>query len=160
MENNHLERGSEELEVVEDVEEKESYRHYQELGGNINEDDYKNALEKAETMPTVNKFRIKEAEEIARFSEIELRSTKEALDRKIILYGILREDIPPEGFKHPNSQSDQIIFAEALRMLEDISSLNKMIKFYPHISFDYQEGEKQEKQEKQPEPEQEYKAAA
>src|ERR1035437_7575852 len=109
MENNHLERGSEELEVVEDVEEKESYRHYQELGGNINEDDYKNALEKAETMPTVNKFRIKEAEEIARFSEIELRSTKEALDRKIILYGILREDIPPEGFKHPNSQSDQII---------------------------------------------------
>ena len=58
------------------------------------------------------------------------------VDSKIILYGILRGDVRPEGVEyHHDEMSDQRLFAEALRMLGDAESLDKMIEAYPNISL-------------------------
>lgn len=87
--------------------------------------------------------------------------------RTVTLYSILRSDRPPEEVKPSNDQTgdqrksvyhngvssndakpkvkrhhsemtDQRILVEALRMLGDVESLDKMIKKYPNISFEYQ----------------------
>lgn len=117
------------------------YQRYRELGGIINESDYDSALLRARRTTTLDKTLIAQAENIARFSGIELKNEEGVLDRRTILYGILRADIRPEKVRHHHSQmSDQCLFAEALRMLEDVDALNKLIHAHPHISFDYGQG--------------------
>ena len=120
--------------------EKYSYQRYLELGGIINENDYNNAMTRAKKTTVIDKIQKTQAENIANYSEIELHSTSDIPDPIITLYGILRSDIQPKKVKHHHSQmSDQRIFVEALRMLGDVESLEKMVKTYPHISFKYQE---------------------
>lgn len=117
------------------------YRRYQELGGIINEKDYDSALARAKNTITLDVCLIKQSEVISEFSGIELCNTEDSLDQRTILYGILRADIRPEKVRHHHSQmSDQCLFAEALRMLEDVDALNKLIRAHPHISFDYGQG--------------------
>ncbi|OHB14661.1 MAG: hypothetical protein A2431_00430 [Candidatus Zambryskibacteria bacterium RIFOXYC1_FULL_39_10] len=111
-----------------------SYREYQELGGIINKKDYTNALMMAENTTILDKTRIAQAENIARFVGIELHNTENAIDQKIALYAILRSDLKPKEVEHHHSQmGDQRLFAEVLRMLGDVESLDKMIKSYPNI---------------------------
>lgn len=130
-----LEKGAD----MQDALEENSYQQYLELGGIINEKDYKYALARAQKTTTLSEARIRQAENIVKFAGIELHNTEGAIDQRIMLYGILRSDVRPEGIKHHHSQmSDQRIFVEALRMLGDIESINKMIKKYPNISFEYQ----------------------
>lgn len=118
------------------------YQQYRELGGIINENDYRSALLRAVNTTTLDKTRIGQAENIARFAGIKLHNTEEVLDQRTILYGILRADIRPEKVRHHHSQmSDQRLFAEALRMLEDVDALNKLIRAHPNISFDYGQGD-------------------
>jgi len=113
-----------------------NYRRYQELGGIINEKDYESALARAENAAEPDKARRKQSEFIARVAGIELRNTKSAIDRRTVLYGILRTDTAPAGVKyHHNQMSDQRLFAEALRMLGDVDSLNKLISTHPNIAF-------------------------
>lgn len=113
-----------------------SYNQYRDLGGIINEKDYKNTIIKAENTTVIDRTRLMQAESIAKFAGIELHNTENAIDQRIILYGILRDDIQPvETETHPNQMSDQHLFAEALRMLGDIESLNKMIDVYKNISL-------------------------
>lgn len=119
--------------------EENNYQQYLELGGIINEKDYEDALARAQKTTTLDETRIRQAENIAKFAGIELRNTEGAIDQRIILYGILRSDVRPEGVKrHRGQMSDQRIFVEALRMLGDVESVDKMIKKYPNISFKYQ----------------------
>ena len=118
--------------------ERSNYQQYLELGGIINEKDYDSALARAESTTTLNKTLIRQAESIAKFVGIELHDRGDAIDRRTILYGILRSDIRPEKVKyHRDQMSDQRIFVEALRMLGDVKSLDKMVKAYPNISFEY-----------------------
>ena len=120
---------------------KSNYQKYQDLGGIINEKDYDNALERAwhMTMQGVNETLIKQVEVMSKFAGIELDSAKNAINPRVILYSILRSDVRPKGIRHHHSQmSDQRIFVEALRMLGDTESVNKMIKAHPNISFKYQ----------------------
>ena len=132
--------------------ENKSYHQYKELGGLINEQDYENTLTRAINTTVVNKPQIAQAEGIAGFAGIELHNTKDAVDKRIILYGILRSDVKPEEVKYHHSQmDDQRLFAEVLKMLGDVESLDKMIKTYPNISFEYH---------KEKEGEVEYKKAA
>ncbi len=106
------------------------------MGGIINKKDYESALNKAKNTTTLDIALIKELEFVARIAGIKLRNTKDAIDQKTILYGILRTDAKPKGVKYHHSQmSDQRLFAEVLRMLGDVDSLNKLINTYPHISF-------------------------
>ena len=133
------------LAASDNIKENKSYRQYWESGGIINEKDYESILTRARNTTTLDETRIKQAEGIAKFAGIELNNTEDGIDQRIILYGILRSDIKPEEVKSHHSQmSDQRLFAEALRMLGDVESLDKMIKAYPNISFIYHEEEEHE----------------
>jgi len=136
--------------------EEESYHQYRNLGGIINEQDYKSALTRAESVTTFDKTRKAQVEGIARFAKIELHNIEGAIDPRIKLYETLRGDIRPEGVeRYHGEMSDQRLFAEALRMLGDTKSLDKMIKAYPNISLgDYQKEIKEEADKE------EYKKAA
>ncbi len=112
------------------------YGRYLESGGIINEKDYESALVRTKnaTAPTI--MLIRQAERIAEFAGIKLYHAENSLDQRTILYGILRADTGPEGLEHHHDQmSDQRLFAEALRMLGDADSLDKLINAYPHSSF-------------------------
>lgn len=123
--------------VLDGTKENNCYQQYQELGGIINEKDYQSALARAKDTTTLNITLIKQLEFIARVAGIELRNAKDSIDQRTMLYGILRTDTGPEGVKYHHSQmSDQRLFAEALRMLGDTDSLNKLINTHPNISFD------------------------
>jgi len=79
---------------------------------------------------------ILQVENIAKYAKIELNSSGDNLDPRIVLYVILRLASRPKGVKYHYSQmDDQSIFGKALRMLGDTDSLQKLIKAYPNISF-------------------------
>ena len=127
---------------------KNNYQHYLELGGIINEEDYKSALDRMNNTraldrknPQVIDSR-RQVADIARYAKIELNDSEDVLDPKIVLYVILRLDVGPEGVEYHHSQmSDQRIFGEVLRMLGDADSLDRLIKSYSNISFKYERGE-------------------
>jgi len=118
--------------------EENNYQKYLALGGIINEADYNNALERIKSFHSLTKTLILQAVNIAKYAGIELQNIEDGLDSRVMLYGILRIDIKPEGVEYyHSSMSDQKIFVEALRMLEDTESVDKMIKRHPNISFKY-----------------------
>src|SRR3989338_4941881 len=108
-----------------------SYQQYQELGGIINENDYQNALDRAQNAVMLdNKTLIGQAESIARVSGITLHNADGVLDKRIILYGKLRTDTNPGVEYHHSQMCDQQLFAEALRTLGDADALKKIIEAY------------------------------
>lgn len=126
---------------VQDSPEKNTYKKYRELGGIINESDYNSALSRLETY-IPDKNQIQQVLNMTDFAGIEL-SPKPATDPIVKLYSILRNDVRPQGVKyHHDQMSDQQILVEALRMLEDAESADKMINKHPHISFEYGSPEK------------------
>lgn len=114
------------------IQENNPYQRYKEIGGIINEKEYESSLARSrDTTITPEKTLMKEAELIAEFAGIELHNTKDVIDQRTILYGILRADTKPEETKHHHSQmSDQRLFAEVLRMLGDTNALRKLIGIY------------------------------
>jgi len=133
IENVHSERSDD----VQNVPEKnDSYQEYRDLGGIINKEDYQSVLLRAKNPAALGAALIEQSELIARGAGIELHNTKEAIDPRTLLYGILRTDSKPQEAKYHHSQmSDQRLFAEALRMLEDTDALRKLIDAYPNIPF-------------------------
>lgn len=135
---------------------KNNYRRYVELGktvglrDTIDQEHYESALERAKNWTAPNKARITEAEKIDRIKQaeefaltagIQLHNTPDALDQRTILYEILRSDIQPQGVKYHHQQmGDHLIFAEALRMLEDVDALNQLIERYPNIASKHDKG--------------------
>lgn len=143
---------------------KSGHRRYLELGGIINENDFESALDRMgperdhegsqrasvsygvgsaldRKEPSV-RASISQAIGIAEYAGIELSGPEDGFDPRVVLYVILRSDVRPEGVKYHHSQmSDQRIFGEVLRMLEDAASLDKLIRAYPNISFKYETGE-------------------
>lgn len=118
------------------LKEKNCYKRYRELGGIINEKDYKSILTRADNTAVLDITLIKQFECIAEFAGIELHNTKDTFDQRTILYGILRTDIKPTEVQYHHSQMcDQRLFAEALRMFGDTDSLQKIIESHPNISF-------------------------
>ena len=134
-----------EVQDTQDIEKKEtaykdenSYLRYVELGGIINGKDFQSSLARSKETTTLDKTSIAQAEVIANRSGIVLHNSKDSLDPRTMLYGILRSDTNPKEAKYHHSQmSDQRLFAEALRMLGDADSLEKLIAAHPNISFDY-----------------------
>ena len=111
------------------------YDRYQKLGGIINEKDCTSALERAEKTAVFSESLIRQAENIAKYAGIVLGDSG-GVDPKVKLYAVLRADKKPKDVEYHHSQmSDQRLFAEAVRILEDIDSLNKMIAAYPNIAF-------------------------
>ena len=121
--------------VLHQTEESGVYSKYQELGGIINEKDYRSALARAEKAVALNAPAIRQAEDIAEYAGIVLDNSN-GVDPKVKLYAVLRADYKPEDEENHHSQmSDQRLFAEVVRMLGDIDSLNKMTTAHPNISF-------------------------
>lgn len=124
-----------------------NYQHYLELGGIINEKDYRSALDRMDNArvidrenPQVKNF-ISQVLGMARYAEIELNNSEDVPDPKVALYVILRGDTGPKDVKyHHDQMSDQRVFGEVLRMSGDADSLDKLIKAYPNISFEYKRG--------------------
>ncbi|OHA05820.1 MAG: hypothetical protein A2934_04505 [Candidatus Sungbacteria bacterium RIFCSPLOWO2_01_FULL_47_10] len=117
------------------TEEDGTYDQYQKLGGVINEKDCIIALERAEKTTVFSEPLIGQAENIAKYAGIALDNSS-GVDPKVKLYAVLRAYAKPEDAKnHHSKMSDQRLFAEAVRMLGDIDSLNKMIAAYPNIDF-------------------------
>ncbi|MEK7076160.1 MAG: hypothetical protein AAB941_00645 [Patescibacteria group bacterium] len=124
-----------------------NYQRYLGLGGIINENDYQSALDRMNSVHTLDRKdpqvidSIRQVVDMARYAKITLGDFKNVFDPRVILYVILRLDTKPEDVKYHHSQmSDQRIFGEVLRMLGDASSLDKLIKAYPNISFKYERG--------------------
>jgi len=116
---------------------KDTYAQDQELGGIINRKDYENALQRSAEATAVSDTIVAQVENMAKFAGIELQKEKSPNDPRVKLYAVLRGDSKPEDVKYHHSQmSDQRLFAEAVRMLWDVDSLNKMIAAYPNISFE------------------------
>jgi|SRR3989344_3133999 len=130
-----------------------------EVGGIINEGDYNSALTRAEDVITLDDLKalyidrkdinvgagIKQAVNMARFAGIELHNTEDALDERVKLYVILRNDKRLKGEKHHHdTMGNQQIFVEALRMLGDYGSVEKMKITYDRVDkpFDYNKEEK------------------
>lgn len=126
-----------------------SYCHYLELGGIINETDYRSAIDRMPDMCRIimlenngsMQSRVGQAKGIAQYSGIALSDSEDTPDPRIVLYVILRGDVAPKGVKyHHDQMSDQRIFGEVLRMLEDTDSFEKLVKAHLHISFKYERG--------------------
>ena len=124
-----------------------NYQRYLGLGGIINENDYQSALDRMNSVHTLDRKdpqvidSIQQVVDMARYAKIILSDLKDVLDPRVVLYVILRLDTKPEDVEYHHSQmSDQRIFGEVLRMLGDASSLDKLIKAYPNISFKYERG--------------------
>ncbi len=117
--------------------ENNSYGRYQKLGGIINKKDYESTLARVKNTVALNATLVKQLEHIAEFTGIELHNIKNTIDQRIILYVILRADIKSkeEAEYHHSDMSDQRLFAEVLRMLGDVDSLNKLINAHPNIVF-------------------------
>lgn len=114
------------------------YKKYRELGGIINKGDYMSAILRAKDTVSTDEYLVKHAKMIARVAGISLDEN----DPRVVLYGILRNDKKPADKEpHHSSMSDQRIFVEALRMLKDEDALKKCIDSYPHISFNYEQGD-------------------
>jgi hypothetical protein len=112
------------------------YEQYLEFGGIINKKDFTSALTRAGNTSSIDNIIKTHGEVIARIANIQLQNTEETTDPRIVLYAILRNDVREEGVEyHHDNMGDQRLFAEALRMLGDTDSLNKMIEAYPNISF-------------------------
>ncbi len=113
--------------------ERNGYEQYREVGGIINEQDYKSALERAKDTNTIDRALIAEAELMAETSGIALENSKDALDPRVALYGTLRIDTNHGEQYHHSQMNDQRLFAEVLRMLGDTESLDKLMKEHPNI---------------------------
>lgn len=116
------------------------YQQYRELGGIINEEDYENALLRAKNPVALDTDPVRKLElvaavkTIAELAGIELHNTKENLDRRVILFGVLRTDARPKETKYHHSQmGDPKLFAEVLRMLGDTDALDKLIDAYHKV---------------------------
>lgn len=116
--------------MQEALEEDNSYKRYRELGGIINEKDYESILQRATSDSATGAALAKQASRIADIAHI-------TPDKRVFrLYRTMRNDTKPAGVKHHHSQmSDQRLFAEALRMVGDADSLDKLISALPNISF-------------------------
>lgn len=106
-----------------------TYQRYVELGGIINDKDYDSALSKlgeaGKEQITPDKSRMAQVQNMMDVAGIVLDG--EQFARALKLYTILPRDIKPKEVKGPHDQlSDQQLFREVLRMLEDTDALNKL----------------------------------
>lgn len=112
-----------------------SYAGYVQNGGRINEEDYRSVLLRAQN-GKVSEGARHQAEGIARFSGIALDTFQSHIDPRA-LYGVLRSDTeptPPTNVRHHHSQmSDQELFMEMLRMLEEGDAIRLVENAYPNI---------------------------
>lgn len=115
--------------------ENSTYAVYCRLGGIINEKDYTIIFERAIlTQPNESTSAKNQAMMIIKRADLNLDT--EYTEKLVTLYSVLRNDTCPDEAKHHHCQmSDQRLLAEALRMMEDANSLQKLVVAFPNIDF-------------------------
>ena len=109
--------------------ERDAFERYKQSGGIINFKDYDSAMRRKIETITASDTYMAQVETMADLAGIELKNTKDAIDPRVKLYGILRSDKKPKDVKeHHSDMSIQSLFAEVLRMEGDTESLKKLIK--------------------------------
>ena len=108
--------------------EKDRYELYLKLGGVSKRKNYRSALHEAETI-TPSESSMMQAENMAQRAKIELQ--KDGIGHVVRLYAALR------GNERYAQESDQKVFAEALRMLGDSDSLKKLTEANIEIFSNY-----------------------
>jgi len=109
------------------------YERYLERGGILNEVDYQRVMEKTRQAVQLRQSLILQAEQIAKCSGVVLNNFPQQPDEVTILYGVLRTDEKPGAENHHGQMSDQRLFAEALKMLDRLGLLVKVMETYPNI---------------------------
>lgn len=115
---------------------KNNYQHYLELGGAINEDDYRNIIDRMSGMRTFDRNnpelrnRMSQAERMANYAKIKLSNSEGVPDPIIILYAVLRSNAQLDKAEYHRIQTDLQIFREALRILGDTNALGKLKEAY------------------------------
>lgn len=112
-----------------------NYRRYRELGGIIDEANYRKALARVGHTTRLIDTLVVQARLIARVAGITLDNSGGYLNAATILYGVLRTDLNPGTQYHHSQMCDQRLFAEALRMLDCPDLLAKVIEAHPNICF-------------------------
>lgn len=134
----------------ESPEESDDYQRYLGRGGILNAKDYESVLSRVKGSTALDKASIEQIEQKAQVefiaetadithNEADGVDKRAIFDKSVAIYGILRNDKKPVGVTdHYTQMSDQQIFAEALRMVGDDDSLQKLISRHgkhKHISF-------------------------
>ena len=102
-----------------------SFLRYQAAGGkSIDDKKYKIIFEKFKQPSAPDEYAVKHAEAMAARAGIELQSSKDSHDPRVVLFGILRAE---------TGLTDQRAFAEALRMSGDTELLKTFIEKNPEI---------------------------
>lgn len=112
-----------------------SYQRYQQLGGIVNKEDYQSALERARNATTFSESSIGKVKIMAQNAGIILKNSENTPDPRAALYAVMRQDRKPGAEYYHGQMSDQRLFGEVLRMLEDAESLRKLKRAYYDISF-------------------------
>lgn len=120
-----------------------NYRDYKIASGQFfkNETDYSSAIARAGGKKTIDSHTLAQAQIMARVAGITLEDPKEGIDQLVALYEVLAElranrNLDPkekDKYNWSKMDSDQRLFAEALRMLGDSESLAKFLAAHPHI---------------------------
>jgi len=132
----------------------DGFQNYQELGGKLRKVNFIRVLAKAEELKAstphpesiLHPELIKQVELIAETAGIALHN-EAGVDKRALIYAILRGDPVPRAPKpepgkpgdydnHYTRMSDQRLFGEALRVVGDTGSLDKLKETYPNITFD------------------------
>ncbi len=109
--------------------EENGFEKYQSLGGVLTEDEFTQAMTKAQGLDKVDPYSLRQAQGMMNIAGIELKSGN---DIRVALYDVLRLHFNP-GLKHATLVDDQPIFAEVLRIVGDIPALDKFLGAYPNI---------------------------
>ena len=109
--------------------EEAGFGRYESLGGILTEAEYTEVMEELSKLVKIDSHSLSQAKDYARLAGIEI---KQENDIRAALFDVLRLHLKP-GLIHPTLISDQPIFAEVLRMLGDIPSLDIFLQAHPGI---------------------------
>jgi|GEM_PF-3164036 len=114
-----------------------SYEQYQESGGILEHAPFKKLLRKAEIDIQESKMCAAQVTAIAQAAKIDLDGAGNLSNETVAVYKLLRTNAIADVYfiNHHRGMCDIQIFADALRIVQDDDSLEKLSRAFPHISF-------------------------
>jgi len=113
------------------------YERYLELGGSLSRSRFNRLLQKARTDIRESKTCVAQVTAIALASAIKVDCVGDLSDERVVVYKLLRTNAVADVHTTNRhiSMCDIQIFAETLRVVADVESLEKLAQAYPQISF-------------------------
>lgn len=114
-----------------------SYEQYREAGGILDHTRFQKLLLKAKIDIRESKMCVAQVTVIAQAAKIDLDCAGNLSDETIAVYKLLRTNAIADAsaVNHHITLCDIQIFADTLRMVADVDSLEKLSQAFPHISL-------------------------